>query len=528
MWPRRRQADNGSHWVAAAQDGAVLRALQVTYGTDERPSLAWVHSQESADFSRGLRALGRAHPLRGVSLAGVLGRAQYRLISTELDDLPREEWAGVVRWRLKEQVDFPVDDAIVDVLGVPQDTQNRGTQSAIALLEPRAEVQALALAVDDAGLSWSAIEVPETCLRNICALAETPSQAHALIAFGSEHALLVITLGGELVMTRTIEVASAALMGSEEARGGAVGRAGLEVLRTLDTFERTHSRATLSGLSVALPGGSASMAEVLADLVYVPVKPLELGQLLDCAALGDSPEQIEALASLENLCLLGAALRPLSQTKGCQQIDMRDPEQAQAGAISWGAMWGLRALAAVVTLGLVSVIGMSIVSKRMESSAVAFEAQLGPLQMASAALPPPPDQGALDQLRKAEALQKRLSEALINATAQSAGGYSEYLMALGRQAQPSVWVTGLVVRDSGRQLELSGRMTDPGFLPGYIARLEIEDKFKGRRFNRVELGSVSSEMAGDQQLSTFILGTNDAAKTADTKGAAARPQEAKP
>ena len=89
--------------------------------------------QETADFSRGLRALGRVHPLRGVSLAGVLGRSQYRLISTELDELPREEWAGVVRWRLKEQVDFPVDDAIVDVLGVSQDTQNRSTQSAIAL-----------------------------------------------------------------------------------------------------------------------------------------------------------------------------------------------------------------------------------------------------------------------------------------------------------------------------------------------------------------------------------------------------------
>ncbi len=527
MWPRRRQADNGSHWVAAIQDGAVLRALQVTYGPDERPRLAWVHSQESADFSRGLRVLGRAHPLRGVSLTGVLGRAQYRLISTELDDLPREEWAGVVRWRLKEQVDFPVDDAIVDVLGVPQDTQNRGTQSAIALLEPRAEVHALALAVDDAGLTWSAIEVPETGLRNICALAETPSQAHALIAFGSEHALLVITLGGELVMTRTIEVASAALMGSEEARGGAVGRAGLEVLRTLDTFERTHSKATLSGLSVALPGGAAGMAEVLADLVYVPVKPLELGQLLDCSALSDNPEQIEALASLENLCLLGAALRPLSQAKGCQQIDMRDPEQAEGGAIAWGALWGLRGLAAVLLLGVVSVIGMSLATKRLDNSASAFESQLGPLTAATASLPPPPDQGALDQLRKAEALQKRLSEALITATAQSAGGYSEYLMALGRQTQPAVWITGLEVRDNGRRLALSGRMTDPGFLPGYIARLEIEERFKGRRFNRVEIGSVSSELAGDQQLSTFFLSTDDAAK-ADAQGASGRPKEGQP
>ncbi|HIV73428.1 MAG TPA: PilN domain-containing protein [Candidatus Aquabacterium excrementipullorum] len=513
--------------MAVAQDGAVLRALQVTHVTGERPRVAWSYTEDSSDLARGLRTLSRAHPLRGVSLASVLARTQYRLVSTELDELPREEWAGAVRWRLKEQVDFPVDDAIVDVLGVPQDTQNRATQSAIALLEPQSEANKLSLAVDDAGLRWTAIEVPETGLRNICALAETETQAHALIAFGNEHALLVITLGGELVMTRTIEVASAALTGSEEARGGAVGRAGLEVLRTLDTFERTHSKATLSGLSVALPGGAASMAEVLADLVYVPVKPLELGQLIDVSALAAEPDKVEALSSLESLSLLGAALRPASQARGCQQINMQDAEHPQGAAVSWGAMWGLRAAVAVLALGVLVSIAMSVGSKRLDTTATTLEAQLGPLQAVTASMPPPPDLNKLNELRKGEALQRRLSEALDNATANVSQGYSEYLMALGRQAQPNVWVTGLVVQQNGRQLTLSGRMTDPGFLPAYLSRLENEAQFKGRRFNQVEIGSVTSEMAGDQHLTTFSISTEDPAKPA-TPGAQARKQEAAP
>ncbi|RRS03082.1 hypothetical protein EIP75_17320 [Aquabacterium soli] len=402
-----------------------------------------------------------------------------------------------------------MDDAIVEVLGVPQDTQNRTTQPAIALLESQAEAQKLSLAADDAGATWTAIEVPETGLRNICALTETESQAHALIAFGSEHALLVITLGGELVMTRTIEVASAALMGSEEARGGALGRAGLEVLRTLDTFERTHSKVTLSGLTVALPGGAASMAEVLADLVYVPVKALEMGQLLDCSALGETSEQIEALASLENLCLLGAALRPASQARGIQQINMQDAERPQGGALTWGAVWGVRAVVAVLGVAVVAVIGMSVATKSFESQAAGLEAQLGPLTAATVSMPPPPDMDKLNELRKGEALQRRLSEALSSATANASQGYSEYLMALGRQAQPNVWITGLTVHGSGGQLELSGRMTDPGFLPGYLSRLERETQFKGRRFAQVEIGVVSSEMTGDQRLTTFSLSTQD-------------------
>ena len=505
----------------------MLRALQVTHGAADRPRLAWVYNQDTTDFARGLRALGRAHALRGASLAGVLGRTQYRLISTEVDDLPREEWSGVVRWRLKEQVDFPVDDAIVEVLGVPQDTQNRSNNSAIALLEPRAEAQKLSLAADDAGLAWTSIEVPETGLRNICALAETESQAHALIAFGHEHALLVITLGGELVMTRTIEVAAAALMGSEETRGGAVGRAGLEVLRTLDTFERTHSKATLSGLSVALSGGAESMAEVLADLVYVPVKALMLEQLLDCSALGHTPEQIEALASLENLSLLGAALRPSTAAKGCQQINMQDADRPQGGVVTWGAIWGVRAALAVSGLALLAVIGMSVANQRLATRAAELEAQLGPLQAATVSVPPPPELNVLNELRKGEAVQRRLSETLVNATSHASEGYSEYLMALGRQAQPSVWVTGLEVRDNGRQLMLSGRMTDAGFLPGYLGRLENEAQFKGRRFNQVEIGSVTSEMAADQRLSSFSLSTQESSR-ASSSGTSASKQEARP
>lgn len=503
----------------------MLRALALTHVEGQKPRVAWTHRQACADLGRGLRAVARARALRGVSLTGVLGRTQYRLISTDMDELPREDWAGAIRWRLKEQVDFPVDDAIVEVLGVPQDTQSRSAQSAIALLEPRAETQALALAADDAGLNWTAIEVPETGLRNICALVETEAQAQALIAFGKEHALLVITFGGELVMTRTIEVAAEALMGSEETRGGAVGRAGLEVLRTLDTFERTHSKVTLSGLSVALPGGAASMAEVLADLVYVPVKALDLAQLLDLSALGEAPEQIDALSSLEDLCLLGAALRPVSQARGCQQINMQDAEQPQAGAIAWGALWGVRAGAGVLGLALLGSVGMSVATKRLNGTAEALEAQLGPLQASTASMPPPPDQGALDELRRAEAVQRRLSEALASATANSSQGYSEYLMALGRQAQPNVWITGLAVRDNGRQLELSGRMTDAGFLPAYIGRLENEPRFKGRRFNQVEIGSLSTEMAADQHLNSFYLSTQEAAKgdASTRKSTGARP-----
>lgn len=501
----RRQADEGSHWVSVTRDGAMLHAVQVTHAEGQRPRVDWLAQLEADDLARGLRQLGRQRGLKGARLSHVLTRAQYRLVSTDAPDMPREEWRDAIRWQLKDQVDFPVDDAVVDLLEVPSDTQARSRPSAIVLIEPQVEARAQHLAADDAGLSWTATEVPETALRNICALGEMPSQAHALLAFGNDHALLVVTLEGNLVMTRIIEVAGAALQGSEEARGGALGRAGLEVLRTLDTFERTHSKVSLSCLSVALPPGTDGMIEALADLLYVPVKAFELAQWVDLSALGeDTQAQVDRLSMLEPLRALGAALRPASQTRGCQQINMQDTSLPQ-GVVTWGAVWGVRAACAALGVSVLGAVGLSGLERRTVAKAEETEAQLLPMQQASIAIPEPPEVRELAELRKAQAQQRRLRDALVGASADTAQGYSEYLMALGRQAQPSVWITGLVVRSAGRDVELVGRMMDPEFLPGYLGRLQNEAQFKGRRFARVELKTLESEQSATRRMTEFSL-----------------------
>jgi len=336
MW-FSRQAKGNAHSVAIAATGDALHAVGVILD-GERPRLAWHVRHEGTSLADGLRLLSRDKRVNaGTRVVGLLHRTAYRLVSTEAPDLPREEWRDAVRWRLKDTVDFPVDEAVVDVLEVPQDSSARTARASIAFLAPSQAPRDMALVADDSGLSWSAIEVPETALRNLSTLAETPGKAHALMVFGQDHALLVITFNGELLMTRTIEVAASALIDSEESRGGALGRAGLEVLRTLDTYERTNSNAALSGLSVVLPSGTEGMLEVLADLVYVPVKAYELGDKLDMGSAVDANGQpLTTLTSLEELSVLGAALRPLASASGRQQIDLRDPEMQQ-GAVTWAA-----------------------------------------------------------------------------------------------------------------------------------------------------------------------------------------------
>lgn len=512
MW-FSRQAKGNAHSVAIAATGDALHAVGVILD-GERPRLAWHVRHEGASLADGLRLLSRDKRVNaGTKVVGLLHRTAYRLVSTEAPDLPREEWRDAVRWRLKDTVDFPVDEAVVDVLEVPQDSSARTARASIAFLAPSQAPRDMALVADDAGLSWSAIEVPETALRNLSTLAETPGKAHALMVFGQDHALLVITFNGELLMTRTIEVAASALIDSEESRGGALGRAGLEVLRTLDTYERTNSNAALSGLSVVLPSGTEGMLEVLADLVYVPVKAYELGDKLDMGSAVDANGQpLTTLTSLEELSVLGAALRPLASASGRQQIDLRDPEMQQ-GAATWGAVWGARALAVMVALLAVMVLGMSAWSRQMAGATTAIQAEVAGVRQSMGALPKVQGADQLRSLQDTDEQQRRLRDALASAAGTRTHGYADYFMALGRQAQPGLWITGMKIDNEGRDLELSGRMTDPGFLPLYLGRLQGEERFKGRRFAQLEM-SVVDQDAGTSGLgiTQFVMRTNDASR----------------
>ena len=494
----RRQSQDGSQWVGVAHEGAMVCAAQVAQGGGERPRVQWLWQGQAQTLEQGLRALRTAKGLRGDALIGVLDRTQYRMQATEAPDVPRDDWRDAMRWQLKEQVDFPVEDAVIDVLEVPHSTQLRQNSAVMAFLIPRASFTVVELAADDVGLTWSALDVPETALRNLCALGEEREDdkdcAHALMVFGESHGMLVITLKGELLMARHIEVAVSAVTGTDESRGAALSRAALEILRTIDTFERMHSQVNLSGLTVALPHGCGpEVLEMLSELIYVPLKPLDLRNWFDLDALADEAERVGLNASFSELCALGATLRAQSGLATRQQLQLLDLNSVLGQSPTWGAVLGVRLLGGVVALGTVAGLGLSAAASAYDAKAQQAEADVGVLRVNAAANPPSPVVKQLDALRHKEAQQRQMQDALQGSMAWASQGYSDYLMALGRQTFPGVWITGMVIRGDGTDLVLSGRTSAPAALPAYLQRLGQEERFKGRRFGQIEIQEMPIE-----------------------------------
>ncbi len=290
--------------------GQRLRAVHVRPQAGERPRVSWTWEGAWPDSWPARRdALGALHREHGGASkrVWVLEREQYRVLTSEAPaELPPEAWRDALRWQLKGQVDFDVADAALDLLRVPGDRNLQRREHLLAVMSPRAALRPLVAAAEAARSPLHAMDIPETALRNLCGRVAPEGRAQALLSFGAGQGSLVITHGDELVLFRQIDVSAEALSADDDARReAALDRTGLEVQRTLDSFDRVHSHLSLARLLVAPGAGMAALTEHLRTLTFVPVVPFDLAEALDCSAVsGLAGAQASAW-----LLAVGAALR---------------------------------------------------------------------------------------------------------------------------------------------------------------------------------------------------------------------------
>ena len=296
-------------WIACAPQGARSSLALVQRREGQAPAVRWLDSADWSQPGAALRGLRRSRALHRHRRVALLSPAQYQCLSLDAPaELPRAEWRDALRWQLKDSVDFAVDSAAIDLLSVPEGASYRAQAQLIVVAAAADAVRPLMAQAHDAGLAWHAIDVTETALRNIGALAEPAGRAQALLHCEARHATLVFTYQGELLSARRMDLSLDQLEhGDESQRASAYEHAVLELQRSLDGFERAFGQVTLARVLVGPMASQQRFVEHLAPLLYTPVEALDLAALLDLSALPAAhtePAQLNL-----HLCAIGAALR---------------------------------------------------------------------------------------------------------------------------------------------------------------------------------------------------------------------------
>ena len=185
-----------------------------------------------------------------------------------------------------------------------------------------------------------------------------------------------------------------------------------------------------------------------------------------------------------------------------QQINLLDAslQRQHATLARLTAPIALTALIATLGVSATLALGLQAMSSRALAQSQASEQALAATRTRvaqSGRAAPAPDATELAQLQAVEAGQRRLRAAIDAGQTGATQSYAGYLLALSRQTQPGLWLTGFSVAPDGRALEISGRMTDPRQLPDSLKRLNTEALFKGREFAQLSLKTVTPAAASD-------------------------------
>lgn len=260
----------------------------------------WRPTEDGTQARDAIFQAEKAHALRGADAIGVMDPSSYSLLLVEAPDVEPAELRAALRWRIKDLIDFHIDDTVIDVFDLPGDTPRGRARMMYVVAARAAAVRAQVNTVEESHLHLSAIDIPELALRNIAALLPEDIGGVALLHLCEGHGLIVITHQSSLYLARAIEFDPSPGDGGKRAMETLT----LEIQRSLDYYESHFGQPPVQG--VVLSQGAerdAGLEEHLRRDLPVTVKALELGDVLECAV----PPSAAVIARC--LPAIGAALR---------------------------------------------------------------------------------------------------------------------------------------------------------------------------------------------------------------------------
>jgi len=242
--------------------------------------------------------------LAGAQCSCVLAPRDYNIYLVEAPQVADDEVSAAVRWKIKDLLDMPVDQAVIDVFALPEDAFQGRSKMVYAVAASRTSVEQLIDTVDRAGLDLQTIDIPELAMRNISSHVMDDRNGLAFVSLKESGSTMNVSRDGKLYLTRKINtlVGPDALLQDdwEMVRD----RLALEIQRSLDYYESQMGQNPVSQIMIAPRlKDTESMMNSLGEALAAPVG------VLDYAVELASPETITPETKGACMMAIGAALR---------------------------------------------------------------------------------------------------------------------------------------------------------------------------------------------------------------------------
>ena len=241
----------------------------------------------------------------------LLGPGEYQILLVDAPNVPADEMKTAVRWKIKDGLNYHIDDATVDMVRIPASKYASGRpQSLYAIAAANSVIQERIRLFDGAKIRLDVIDIPEMAQRNIAVLFERDDRALVVLAFDDYGGLMTFTAGGELYLSRRIEIGVGQLLDADEnLRRQYRDRVETELHRSLDYFDRQFNHLSVDRVLVCV-SDETGLVEFLNGEIDADVQKLDLSQVMDISAI---PALSDSEFVARTLTTLGAALRQESR-----------------------------------------------------------------------------------------------------------------------------------------------------------------------------------------------------------------------
>jgi len=260
---------------------------------------------DAAGGTEAMTAAMRAAVLPRLPVSVVLRPEDYQLALVEAPDVPPAELRAAMRWRLKEAIDFRVEDAVIDVFDVPSQKRSGQGRMLYAVVARRSAVAGYAAALATVP-TLDVVDVPELCLRNIASALPEAAGGVALLHCGEASATFVLVRGATFYFARQLNLKATQRIVAGRAAGAPLDSADvvLELQRSLDYYERHFDQPPITHIVISAGGPQAqALATELNRDTGFDVGVLELNSVLSCT------QPIDPATQRACLLAVGAAMR---------------------------------------------------------------------------------------------------------------------------------------------------------------------------------------------------------------------------
>ncbi len=281
-------------------DGIAVAAI---VGAGEAPPTlklcTFIAASEPGEQLQQLQRYIKENNLKNRPCVAVLEDSQYSLFQIPAPPVEDDELISALRWNIKDLVDYPTDEAVIDVFRVP--TQERREAKIYVVVTHRDEIQKTVDFIRKTDLKLNTIDIEELSLGNLIEQMESLTRGVAVMHFGQNHGAISLYSDSALYLTRKIDTgltrfeAMPSLDEAEQTYESII----LELQRSLDFYESEFSRPPISKLIIsprhAILQGFSDYVSNHSDL---SVEFMKLGQIYTDSTALDDENQARCLLAI--------------------------------------------------------------------------------------------------------------------------------------------------------------------------------------------------------------------------------------